>query len=257
MFVLGLLLVNIVLLAVRALQPGAYSGEESTVENRENKPLPPIQLVESQPPAPGPPKPAPVEMIEEPSGAIAMLESTRCIRVGPFADPGESAGLRSELEARFEQVRTRETSSVTNLGYWVNIPPLPTRDEAKIVVEKLKAADAGEFYRVPRGISANAIALGIFRSQTRAENRRKKILELDLGMDVIIELQTKTESHYWLEAGPLKDSDPAPIQFFSGHPELQQLEVNCPVEPLDHEQDVIDPEMTTESMRQGDIVTGN
>ena len=49
MFVLGLVLVNIVLLAARALQPGGISGEEPVEKEVKNTPLPSIELLENLP----------------------------------------------------------------------------------------------------------------------------------------------------------------------------------------------------------------
>jgi len=257
MFVLGLFLVNIVLLTVRALQPGAYDNEDGTAENRERTPLPSIELIETLPPELAVPEAAPVEEATEKSGAITVIDPPRCIRVGPFADESESAGLRSELQSQYERVRIRESTSVVDLGYWVNIPPLPTRAEAQTLVEKLNAANVKEFYVVPRGLSANAIALGVFKSPTRAENRRKKIRKLDLGVDVIVELQTQTELNYWLEAGPVDTAIQSPNTLFSNHPDLQRLEINCPMEPAEPQQSVIDTEVLTETAQEDEIVAEN
>ena len=257
MFVLGLLLVNVVLLTFRALQPGAYSNEDGSAENRERTPLPSIEVIETLPPELAVPEVAPVEEAAEKSGAIAVIDPPRCIRVGPFTDESESAGLRSELQTQFERVQTRESTSVVELGYWVNIPPLPTRAEAQTLVEKLNATDVKEFYVVPRGLSANAIALGVFRSPTRAENRRKQIRKLDLGVDVIVELQTQTELNYWLEAGPVDTANQSPNTLFSNHPDLQRLEINCPMEPAEPQQSVIDTEVLTETAQEDEIIAEN
>lgn len=257
MFVLGLLLVNIVLLTVRALQPGAYSNEEGTAENRERTPLPPIELIETLPPELAVPEPAPVEETTEKSGAIAELDPPRCIRVGPFDEESDSTGLRLELQSQFERVRIRESTSVVDLGYWVNIPPLPTRAEAQTLVEKLNAANVKEFYVVPRGLSANAIALGVFKSPTRAENRRKKIRKLDLGVDVIVELQTQTVLNYWLEAGPVDAANPVVTQLSSIHSDLQQLEISCSMEPVHPQPAVIESAVPTDTAQDDEIVAGN
>jgi hypothetical protein len=259
MFVLGLLLVNVVLLTVRALQPGAYREEGGTVENPPQAPLPSIELIDTLPPEIAVPEQAPAPVVEnaDKAGAISVMDPSRCIRVGPFADIGESMNLQSELQTRFERVRTLESASVTDLGYWVNIPPFPTRAEAQTVVEKLNAAAVKEFYVVPRGLSANAIALGVFSSQTRAENRRRQIHKLELGVEVVIELQTKTELNYWLEAGPLDTANPPPIPLFSSYPDLQQLEINCPMGPAEQQKAVIDTEELTESVQEGEVVTAN
>ncbi len=257
MFVFGLFLVNIVLLTVRALQPGAYSNEDGTADNIERMPLPSIELIETLPPELAVPEPAQVEEIAEKSGAIAVIEPPRCIRVGPFATESESTDLQSELQTRFERVRTRESTSIVDLGYWVNIPPLPTRAEAQTLVEKLNAADMKDFYVVPRGLSANAIALGVFKSPTRAENRRKQIRKLDLGVDVIVELQTQTELNYWLEAGPVDAANPVLTQLASSHSDLQQLEISCPLEPVDPQQAVFDNGAPTNKADEDDIVAEN
>jgi hypothetical protein len=185
------------------------------------------------------------------------LDPPRCIRIGPFVEESDSTDLQSELQSQFEQVRIRESASVVDLGYWVNIPPLPTRAEAQTLVEKLNAAGIKEFYVVPRGLSANAIALGVFRSPTRAENRRKQIRKLDLGIDVIVELQTQTELNYWLEAGPVDAANPAVAPVFPSHSDLQQLEINCSVESLSLQQAVIESAVPTDTAQDDEIIAEN
>ena len=227
MFVLGLLLVNIVLLAARALQPGGFSANEPVENEVKNTPRPSIELLENLPVNDaGLEHKLSSESQEQPSAQAAM-EPPGCIRLGPFNSEDNLAVFQTEVVNILEIVQTRETESTVDKGYWVFLPPYPSRAEALKVVEQMSRAGAKDFYVVPRGITVNAVSLGVFRSMTRAERRQEQIRQLGLGLDIAIELQTEIESRYWLQGGPIDALDPALIQLSSSYPNIEQLPIPC------------------------------
>ena len=257
MFVLGLVLVNIVLLAARALQPGGFSGEEPVENEVKNTPLPSIELLENLPvTAVELEKKASTESPEQ-SSAQVVMESLSCIRLGPFTSEDDLVVFQTEVEGLLERVGTRETKSIVDKGYWVFLPPYPTRAEALKVVDQMSKAGAKDFYVVPRGITVNAVSLGVFQSRIRAERRREQIRQLGLGFDVVIELQTEIESSYWLQGGPIDALNPALIQLSFSHPDVEQLQIPCPTEVLQSEQFMTDIATQPASEPVGEIPPGN
>ncbi len=252
MFVLSLVLINIVLFAARALQPGGSSADEPVQNEVRNTPRPSIELLENLPVNDAAVNHAGVEpeISAEPQDqpvAQAAMESPGCIQLGPFNSEDDLAVFQTEVVNILESIQIRETESTVDKGYWVYLPPYPSRAEALAVVGQMSEAGAKDFYVVPRGITVNAVSLGVFRNMSRAERRQKQIRKLDLGLDVAIELQTEIQSRFWLQGGPIDEQDPALIQLSSSYPHIEQLQIPCAAEVLPSEQLMTGTAAPTES----------
>lgn len=239
MFVLGLLLVNIVLITLRLMQPDDEEVSSAAATSQESEPLAGIELVEDTLPGDASAgleeagEPIVAETPEKTVTETVEPEVSSCVRLGPFDSENGMAGLQSELRGLFSRVHTRETKSIADKGYWVYLPPYSTRAEADKAMELLTAAGASDFYVVPRGKSVNAVSLGIFARRERAESRRGQLRQLGLGLDIVVELQTEIQTQYWLEAGPVDALNPALIQLSISHADVQQLQISCPAESIE------------------------
>jgi len=262
MFVLSLVLINIILFAARALQPGGSSADEPVQNEVRNTPRPSIELLENLPVNDaavnhaGVEPEISVEPQEQPSAQAAM-ESPGCIQLGPFNSEDDLAVFQTEVVNILESIQIRETETTVDKGYWVYLPPYPTRAEALNVVEQISKAGAKDFYVVPRGITVNAVSLGVFRNRSRAERRQQQIRKLGLGLDIAIELQTEIESRYWLQGGPIDALDPALIQLSSSYPHIEQLQIPCAAEVLQPEQLMTGIASQAESESTGEIAPVN
>jgi len=239
MFVLGLLLVNIVLITLRLMQPDDEEVSSAAATSQESEPLAGIELVGDTLPGDASAgleeagEPIVAETPEKTVTETVEPEVSSCVRLGPFDSENGMAGLQSELRGLFSRVHTRETKSIADKGYWVYLPPYSTRAEADKAMELLTAAGASDFYVVPRGKSVNAVSLGIFARRERAESRRGQLRQLGLGLDIVVELQTEIQTQYWLEAGPVDALNPALIQLSISHADVQQLQISCPAESIE------------------------
>ena len=234
MFVLGLILVNVALIALRMFDgDGQEAAGDATIVQQETSP-PAIVLLEDTSPGEEDTEPETVEgsVVEITDGS----DGHACVRIGPFDSENEQADLKSELQKLFSQVHSRETKSIVDDGYWVFLPSYPTQAEAELAVDKLKAADVGDYYRVREGNSINAVSLGIYDRREPAEARRKQVRGLVPGLDIVVELKTKIKSQYWLEAGPVDALNPALIQLSISHPKAEQRQIACPGELTDKDQ---------------------
>jgi hypothetical protein len=55
-------------------------------------------------------------------------------------------------------------------------------------------------------------------------------------LEIVVELQTKIKTQYWLEAGPVDALNPALIQLSISHPGAEQRQITCPVDLTDEDQ---------------------
>jgi hypothetical protein len=235
MFVLGLILVNVALIALRMFDSG---GEEAgpdvaTAAVQQNAPPPTIELLEDTPS--GEAETEPETGDDSDVEAAGRPDGHACVRIGPFDSESEQAGLKSELQKLFSRVHSRESKSIIDDGYWVFLPSHSTRAEAELAVDKLKAAGVGDYYRVREGNSINAVSLGIYDRREPAEERRKQVRGLVPGLDIVVELKTKIKSQYWLEAGPVDALNPALIQLSLSHPNAEQRQIACSNDLTDKE----------------------
>ena len=110
MFVLSLVLINIVLFAARALQPGGSSADEPVQNEVRNTPRPSIELLENLPVNDAAVNHAGVEPEisaepqEQPS-AQAAKESPGCIQLGPFNSEDDLAVFQTEVVNILESVQ--------------------------------------------------------------------------------------------------------------------------------------------------------
>ena len=244
-FVFSLLLANILLIAVRMMQPDSGSSAAPVQVEFPSRKLPTIELAEnlpeneisedasaleqvaSDPAGEDPPETASALTGSDVDSEPIDQESMACIQVGPFENEASMDELKAELTQLFDRVQTREKRSIVDKGYWVYVPKYPTRAEAEQAVRELTAAGAREFYIVPDGTMANAISLGFYARRERAEERRLRLNDLGLTLDYMIEPQTEIESSYWMEAGPVNPLNPTLIGLSYNNPDVQQIQVSC------------------------------
>lgn len=105
----------------------------------------------------------------------ASPASTQCLRFGPFADVAARDAARPALSALATTVTARETPGRSSRGWWVFLPALPSRDEARAVGEQIKAAGITDWYVMGDGEQANSIALGRFGGEAAARRREAEM----------------------------------------------------------------------------------
>jgi len=98
-----------------------------------------------------------------------------CMRFGPFADAASRDAARVSLTALASTVLARDTPGRASRGWWVFLPALPTRDEARALGERVKAAGITDWYVMGEGEQANSIALGRYGSEDAARRREADI----------------------------------------------------------------------------------
>ncbi len=107
-----------------------------------------------------------------PENAAPIAEAAkteRCYRFGPFADDAAVAAARKALQPKVVRLREDAAPASANRGWRVMLPPAADRAAANAVAERLKLAGFKDFFVVAEGAEANAIMLGRFGSEDRAQ----------------------------------------------------------------------------------------
>jgi hypothetical protein len=133
--------------------------------------------------------PAPVA--DEPVPTPAM----RCARVGPLDDNG-AAQVREALPAGFAVLEERTEDIEIADGYFVMIPPLPSRAAGNEMLQRLSAAGVRDTWLFRAGANENAISLGLFSRRATAERHAANIA--DKGFEAEVRQRMKTEPRRFL-----------------------------------------------------------
>jgi len=120
-----------------------------------------------------------------------------CVAVGPFDDPAAATRVAERLRASGVVVEQREESGQLRTGYWVHLPPFPSREAAEKVAADLAQRGAGEFYIVTASEQRHAISLGLFTTPERADQRAAEVGEL--GYRPRIAERFREGPVFWLE----------------------------------------------------------
>lgn len=133
--------------------------------------------------------------------ARAPLESAgnaQCLRFGPFADGPARDAARAALSAAGIAAVAQDTAARAGRGWKVHVPSFASREEAKAMGERIKAAGIGDWYVMNDGGEANSIALGRYGSE-QAARRREAELQAK-GIPAQAEPLGDTAAQAWLDA---------------------------------------------------------
>ena len=173
----------------------------------------------------GEPPPAP-----NPDAPAAAPNGLLCVAVGPFDDSEVAARVAGGLRSNGVVVEVREESGQLRTGYWVHLPPFPSREAAEKVADDLHQKGAGDLFIVTASEQRHAISLGLFSSQDRADQRAAEIAEL--GYRPRIAERFREGAVYWLEY-----REPAELAFditpllLGLDPAIQRGARACPTPP--------------------------
>lgn len=136
---------------------------------------------------------------------IVALESLSCFTLGPFKDEEIAQQIRESMAEEIEGIKIRTLEELEKHRYWVYIPSLANRKQAKDVARKLKRSKLKDFYVVLSGDTKNSISLGHFKELEYANRRAKKVK--DLGFAASVEVIYKKYNMHWIDYRASKDDD--------------------------------------------------
>ena len=101
-------------------------------------------------------------------------ETTRCLRLGPFASDDALAHAQAAVQPLATRMRTATVPASTR-GWRVWLPPLADRDAAQAMAARIAAAGFSDYYVMPNGAEANSIALGRYGNEDSALRRQAQL----------------------------------------------------------------------------------
>jgi len=126
-----------------------------------------------------------------------------CFTLGPFKNELIVQQIRESMAEDIKDIKVRVLEESEKHRYWVYIPPLSNRKEAKAVARKLKQAKLQDYYVVLSGKTKNSISLGHFKEPEYANRRAKKVRRL--GFDASVEVIYKKYNIHWIDYRASKD----------------------------------------------------
>lgn len=140
--------------------------------------VPGLRLVSEIPaprPVAAPLPPAPVSTATPRMPPGETVAAAQCLRFGPFADGPAREAARAALTAAGITALPRDTAARRGRGWKVHIPSFASREEAKAMGERIKAAGISDWYVMNDGGDANSIALGRYGSEEAARRREAEL----------------------------------------------------------------------------------
>ncbi|VAW63883.1 hypothetical protein MNBD_GAMMA08-516 [hydrothermal vent metagenome] len=126
-----------------------------------------------------------------------VVGSVSCYTLGPFKDESIMQQLRESIAEYVSDISVRKRQESEKHRYWVYMPALSDRKQAKLMAKNLRQKGINDFYIVLSGVAKNGISLGHFRNPKHANRRMKKVA--DLGFDVEIKVIYRDYDIYWLD----------------------------------------------------------
>jgi len=162
--------------------------------------------------------------------ATVPLAGLLCVAVGPFDDQAVASATAEKLRTAGVVVDVREESGQLRTGYWVHLPPFPSREAAEQVAADLGQRGAGELFIVTASEQRHAISLGLFSTPERADQRAAEVGEL--GYRPRIAERFREGPVYWLEYREPAEMvfDVAPL-LLGMDPAIQRSARSCPTTP--------------------------
>ena len=139
--------------------------------------------------------PAVPDVVE--AGSAVIPTSATCYTLGPFKDENIMLQLRDSIAEFVTDLSVRKRQQSIKHRYWVYVPALSGKKQAKLMAKKLRQKQIDDFYIVLRGSEKNSISLGHFREPTHANRRMKKVA--DLGFNAQIKVIYREYDIYWLD----------------------------------------------------------
>lgn len=180
------------------------SGPESSAPTGVLPGVEPLQLVTGtvEPAATTPPRDAPVAPV-----APVAPKIVQCGSFGGFDKASAAVAAGKLLQADgldtgdgsvgVLNTAVREVPGSAPRSWRVVLPPLSSAEESDTVAKRIAATGFTDYYVIRDGAEANAIALGLFRSESSARQRAKTLS--DRGFGAVVKPVGGGPAKHWLD----------------------------------------------------------
>jgi cell division septation protein DedD len=129
--------------------------------------------------------------------ASAPVIAETCNTLGAFTTSVDMRAAMQALAPHVSRIQYREEQVSHSHGFWVYLPATTTREAALDEAHKLAAKGINDYYVVTAGDSQNTISLGLFDSESNAQNRMAKLQQQ--GFAAKVRQRVDTEPAYWVD----------------------------------------------------------
>ena len=133
------------------------------------------------------------------TGAGATAAS-HCAALGPLTVAGDSAALKTALQARGIRATERQVSAQVTEGYWVYIDKLNDAASRTRALQRLGRAGVRDAAALA---DSGQVSVGLFSEQAGADKRAAAVRAA--GFEPVIEARKQDALQYWLDVNPPAD----------------------------------------------------
>lgn len=156
---------------------------------------------------------------------LADASQQMCFSVGPFAEESALQPVLDTISPLVLKTRIRKLTTTQEVGYWVYLPALASRDEALKAGRALAAANVRDYYVVTSGDHENTVSLGLYRQPYNADNR---IAELQSkGFEAKQKVRLEQWPEFWLDYSATESQMAQIPDLTANNAALQQNNVRC------------------------------
>ncbi len=148
-----------------------------------------------------------------------------CYTVGVFNAKSEIQPILDALKNSVLKIRTRKVISTQEVGYWVYIPALTSRQEALSIGRKLSENAIEDYYVVTVGENENTISLGLYRDSINADARLQELISRGFNAEKQIKVEQWPE--FWLDYAIASDQIENLTDITEINPDIAANQVEC------------------------------
>ena len=152
---------------------------------------------------------APSEAASAP--AVATVAVAQCFSIGPFDSDAAATAATARIKGQATRVRPREVPGRQANGYNVLLPPLPDREAAQALAQRIGAAGFNDYLVINGGAQANGIALGRYGSREGAERRQSALKAAGFEAQVQA-VGEEGPGQWWLDIAAIDGVDAARLK---------------------------------------------
>ena len=154
---------------------------------------------------------------------IVVATTAQCFSVGPFDSDAAATAASNRIAAQATRVRPREVPGQQASGYNVLLPPLPDRESAQALAQRIGAAGFDDYLVVNGGAEANGIALGRYGSREGAERRQSALKAA--GFDAQVQaIGNEGPRQWWLDIAAIEGATASQLKRAAAAAQSQSLD---------------------------------
>jgi hypothetical protein len=136
-------------------------------------------------------------MVDETTAPSGINEEDEpCFSIGPLPSLLAQQRAQDRLRPVTRSIRTRQTVSERDRGWWVYLPT-SSRTQALNLTRELSEQGLDDFFVVTQGAMENVVSVGLFSEIENARSRQRRLR--DMGFNAQLEIQRESTPQFWVD----------------------------------------------------------